>query len=77
MLKGVNERFGNSTVITDAFLVEIQGLKPVPEGNVKKLLGWLAQRKRDWPDLEKMGQSSEIHTASMVSKVERNCCPRA
>lgn len=55
----------------DAVLAEISILKPVPEGNTRKLREVINVVERAWLDLKKIDRANEIENSTVVTKIER------
>ncbi|XP_066941064.1 uncharacterized protein [Macrobrachium rosenbergii] len=67
----LDEKFGNVTKVVDSVLCEIRALKPVPEGNNKKLVELVNTVERGWLDMCKLDLKSEINNTTVISLVEK------
>ena len=71
MWKRLEDRFGSSAKVVDAVLGDICALRPVPEGNISKLLHMISVVEQAWLDLGKIGKLKEIDNSHSLLKVER------
>ncbi|XP_064120677.1 uncharacterized protein LOC135225276 [Macrobrachium nipponense] len=71
MMARLDEKFGNVTKVVDSVLCEIRALKPVPEGNNKKLVELVNTVERGWLDMCKLDLKSEMNNTTVISLVEK------
>ena len=71
MMDRLDDKFGNVTKVVDSVLCEIRTLKPVPEGNNKKLVELVNTVERGWLDVCKLDLKSEMNNTTVISQVEK------
>ena len=71
MFSRLDNKYGNPCKLTESIVSELKNLKPVQDGDSKRLVRLIKVVERAWLDMKKMGLESEMKTTWMVTLVER------
>lgn len=71
MFRHLDSKYGNPCKLTESIVSELKSLKPLQEGDSKRLVHMIKVVERAWLDIKKIGLKSEMKTTSMVTLVER------
>ncbi|XP_068222923.1 uncharacterized protein [Palaemon carinicauda] len=71
MFRRLDDKYGNPCKLTEAIVSELKSLKPLNDGDSKRLVYMIKVVERAWLDMRKIGLESEMKTTSIVTLVER------
>ena len=71
MWKRLDEKYGDPAKVADVVMCAIQNIKPIREGENKKLVEFINVIDDGYRDLRRLGLEKEITTTSSVSIIER------
>ncbi|XP_068250243.1 uncharacterized protein [Palaemon carinicauda] len=71
MFRRLDDKYGNPCKLTEAIVSELKSLKPLNDGDLKRLVYMIKVVERAWLDMRKIGLESEMKTTSIVTLVER------
>ncbi|XP_068223879.1 uncharacterized protein [Palaemon carinicauda] len=71
MFRRLDDKYGNPCKLTEAIVSELKSLKPLNDGDSKRLVYMIKAVERAWLDMRKIGLESEMKTTSIVTLVER------
>ena len=71
MFRRLDSKYGNSCKLTEFIVSELKSLKPLQEGDSKRLVHMIKVVEGVWLDMKKISLESEMKTTSMVTLVER------
>ena len=70
MWKRLDEKYGRTSKLTDAILLDIKQLKAVQEGENQKFIDFVDKVEACYKDLSIIGKESEISNSSIVGMIE-------
>ena len=71
MMDRLKEKYGNPCKVTESIIREVKLLRPIPEGDSKKLVQSVNIIERAWLDMCRMDLESEMSSVAIVTLVER------
>ena len=71
MFSRLDSKYGNACKLTESIVSELKSLKPLQEGDSRRLVHMIKVVERAWLDMKKICLESEMKTTSMVTSVER------
>ena len=71
MLSRLKDKYGNPCKITDSIMRDVKLLRPIPDGDPKKLVHAVNVIERAWLDMCKIGLEEEMSSIAIVTLIER------